>query len=687
MKTKCPVYIVVGPIGAEISTVLSIVKTMGYYTVDGLPMALVPDLLALPGMLTHSAGIVLGLDVRGNSAKDSHKVLVELRARNLHPFVFYLETKDTLHARRAGLSRRYGLDARDASDCLGVLRDSADCILETDCSEPLLRSRLFSFFARPDMLPRIRVTSFCVASGYPDDVAFLLDLRFLPLDFSHGLSNGLSGDRERDSQENTSQENASQENTSKDDRALVDTFFSNRRAKEYLEHILTLLDDLLTRFADTSHLKAANQGECHIAFGSTHGRYRSVAFALAVADHYIRRGCDVTVKHRDRERGEPNDQNPNDQNPQDLHSNDQDDLNDPKDQDTAASFQMSGQTSGTKSADQQTAKTLRQYLKEQLDKTFCTDSARIIGEVILDHINSEGYLPGGVEEMAVRTKRPVLEVVPVLERIQHFDPIGSATKDARECLLVQVKDRGYSRDSTLYSFVDEHVEDILGGNFHALYTAARAASLDSPAILDILAALAPRPCFTFWESLADVSVRSVNGRFVVRLRGQGKPCARDVFLDTTEERTSWFASLDPRSQSIYLVAESLVRLQRAFFQSGPMQIVPLTLSRVASDTGRDESTVSRVTVKHTIATSFGLFPMKTFFASGLETDDGRIVSSVSVQIMLRELIESEDPAHPLSDDELTAILNERLHTSMARRTVAKYRSLIGIASSSGRRVR
>ena len=130
-----------------------------------------------------------------------------------------------------------------------------------------------------------------------------------------------------------------------------------------------------------------------------------------------------------------------------------------------------------------------------------------------------------------------------------------------------------------------------------------------------------------------------------------------------------------------------MRHQREFFEEGPTKLVPLILRDIADDIEMHESTVSRITTNKYVATPFGLFELKYFFNSALEQADGTLVGSESVKALIKEMIAGEDPAHPLSDDLLASALNDKLHLTIARRTVAKYRTQLGISSSAKRKSR
>jgi RNA polymerase sigma-54 factor len=165
--------------------------------------------------------------------------------------------------------------------------------------------------------------------------------------------------------------------------------------------------------------------------------------------------------------------------------------------------------------------------------------------------------------------------------------------------------------------------------------------------------------------------------------GQGPD--KDYIQEKARSAQWLLKSLQQRQKTLYKVMESIVRFQQDFFRHGVTKLKPLVLKDVAEDIGMHESTVSRITSNKYVATPHGVFELKFFFNSGLSMDDGSEVGSESVKAIIKQLVSEEDPAHPLSDEKIAAVLKERLDINIARRTVAKYRALLGIESSSRRR--
>jgi RNA polymerase sigma-54 factor len=166
--------------------------------------------------------------------------------------------------------------------------------------------------------------------------------------------------------------------------------------------------------------------------------------------------------------------------------------------------------------------------------------------------------------------------------------------------------------------------------------------------------------------------------------GRGAP--EKEYLHERLRSAQWLMkSLYQRQRTLYKVMESLVRFQRGFFEHGVTRLKPLILKDVADDIEMHESTISRITTSKYVSTPHGVFELKFFFNSALGMDDGSQVGSESVKAHIKELIGKEDTKKPLSDEKIAEILKGRLQVNIARRTVAKYRSSLGIPSSSKRK--
>lgn len=351
--------------------------------------------------------------------------------------------------------------------------------------------------------------------------------------------------------------------------------------------------------------------------------------------------------------------------------------------------------------------TLEGHLLWQLRLSSMNEEQKAIGEVIIGNLSSSGYLLATDEEVAALAQCEPAAVAEVLERVQLFDPVGIAARDARECLLIQIKNLGYDRDPILRELVESHLEDLEAKRYKPLLKKFHLDAEELREYLDIIQSLDPLPGSSFGGGeptyvSPDVFVYKMGNEFVILLNEDGLPQLQlsslaQMSMDGASEKekeycaekvrsASWLIkSLYQRQRTLYKVMESIVRHQRPFFEEGVTRLAPLILKDIADDIGMHESTVSRITTSKYVATPHGIFELKFFFNSGLELDDGSQVGSESVKALIKKFIAEEDPKNPLSDERIGEMLKERLKVNIARRTVAKYRTALDIPSSSRRK--
>ena len=349
---------------------------------------------------------------------------------------------------------------------------------------------------------------------------------------------------------------------------------------------------------------------------------------------------------------------------------------------------------------------LEGHLLWQLRLSDLDDEAQQIGEAIIGNLDSRGYLVASIEELQRLTNASPQRIEAVIHRIQRMDPVGVAARNLQECLLVQLEVLGQD-DPILLALVRDHLEDIERKRFKPLARKFKIELEDLRAYLDIIQTLDPLPGAPFSSEATvyvspDVYVYECNGEFVIMLNEEGLPrlqlnpqleaLGQDIrgadkeYIQDKVRSAQWLIkSLHQRQKTLYKVTESIVRFQQDFFRYGVTKLKPLVLKDVAEDIGMHESTVSRITSNKYVATPHGIFELKFFFNSGLSLDDGSEVGSESIKAIIKQLVSEEDPAHPYSDEKIAAVLKERLNVNIARRTVAKYRAVLGIESSSRRR--
>lgn len=351
--------------------------------------------------------------------------------------------------------------------------------------------------------------------------------------------------------------------------------------------------------------------------------------------------------------------------------------------------------------------TLEGHLLWQLRLSTLTDAQKDIGEVIVGNLASTGYLEASLDELAEMAHATTEDVKEVLERIQLMDPVGVAARDAKECLLIQIKNMKYDRDPILVQLVSDHLEDLEARRYKPLLRKFHLDMEDLQEYLGIIKNLDPMPGSSFGSSeptyvSPDVFVYKVGDDFVIMLNDSDIPqlhlselsemepenatnSEKEYFADKIRSASWLIKSLYQRQRTLYKVTEAIVRRQRDFFEKGVTHLAPLILKDIADDINMHESTISRITTNKYVATPHGVFELKFFFNSGLELDNGNQVGSESVKALIKKFISDEDEKNPLSDERIAEMLKEHLQVNIARRTVAKYRTALDIPSSSRRR--
>jgi RNA polymerase sigma-54 factor len=344
------------------------------------------------------------------------------------------------------------------------------------------------------------------------------------------------------------------------------------------------------------------------------------------------------------------------------------------------------------------APSLAEHLLEQLRHAACDGAVRAAGEALIGNLDDNGYLRAELAEIAVATGTSAATVARALALVQGFDPTGVAARDLRECLVLQLR-ADPAPDPLAIVIVEHHCEALGRRRYEHL---ARALDAPLPRILaatERIRQLDPKPGRAFGGADArpvvpEVTVERIGGEYVVILKDQSLPVLRvgrgfrglQAHLSAEERRfvaerrqaARWFVeAIERRRQTIRRVVETVVRVQRDFFDRGPGHLRPLALREIAEEIAVHESTVSRAISSKYVETPHGVFPLKHFFQPGVAAETGGLVATIAVKAYLRALIEGEDGRHPLSDLALTAALRRRGFV-LARRTVAKYRSELAI---------
>jgi RNA polymerase sigma-54 factor len=351
---------------------------------------------------------------------------------------------------------------------------------------------------------------------------------------------------------------------------------------------------------------------------------------------------------------------------------------------------------------------LEDHLAWQLRMSHMTDFEKEIGVHIIGNLNRDGYLDATIEEIAEATGAHASDVISVLERIQLFDPVGVGARHLQECLLVQARNLN-PPNALVVEILERHLEYLQTKNYKSLVRAVKREESEVKEAVEAILKLDPRPGRAFSDESVeyvspDLYVLKVDGEYVILLNEDGMPKLRvsnyykealsgDQAIPTEAKdyihgklkAAAWLIkSIHQRQRTLYRVAQSIVKLQRDFFDYGVAHLKPMVLRDVAEDVGMHESTISRVTANKYMHTTHGIFELKYFFNSSINSVLGDAVASESVKERIRQLVKDENPSKPFSDQDIVGIL-ERENISIARRTVAKYREVLGILPSSKRR--
>ena len=355
-----------------------------------------------------------------------------------------------------------------------------------------------------------------------------------------------------------------------------------------------------------------------------------------------------------------------------------------------------------------TGTSLQEHLLEQVRLSEVTDEQRPVADMLIGNIDDYGYLKATVEEMAFSTSLPPDNIAEVLKVIQSFYPPGVGARDLRECLLLQLERQG--RQKTLEFRIVRDFMDALGKR--RIPEIARGTDEDvedvQKAIVRI-GLLEPRPGRAFLPDndhyvLPEVFVVKQGDEFVVTTNNEQIPHLRisntykDLMAkaDASSEVREYIRekiragkflikSLHQRQQTILNIGREIVNRQREFMEKGVAFLKPLTMVQVAEVVGVHETTVSRAVSGKYMQTPQGVFEMKYFFTSGIQTASGEGMSNTSVKDMIADIFQAEEHSTPLSDQAVVMMLSAK-GIVIARRTVAKYRSELNILPSNLRKV-
>ncbi len=350
---------------------------------------------------------------------------------------------------------------------------------------------------------------------------------------------------------------------------------------------------------------------------------------------------------------------------------------------------------------------LDDHLLWQLRFADMSQKEKQIAQFIIGNLNGDGYLVNTLEEIADQTNVNLQEVERVLQKIQEFDPPGIAARDLKECLLLQLK-YFKIKNPLVETIINDYLPFLEKRNLKGIANHLKVPIEKIREAVEIILHLEPKPGRQYSDEtviyiIPDLYVYRVEDDFVITLNEEGFPNlrintyymklmnqnnlplkAREFIHEKLKSATWLIKSLYQRQKTLYRVATSIFEFQRPFLEKGVGYLRPLVLKDVARDLGLHESTVSRVTTNKYVQTPHGLFELKFFFNSGISAVSGDVLAAESIKAKIREIIASENPSKPYSDQKIASFLRKE-GINIARRTVAKYREAIGILPSNQRK--
>lgn len=360
----------------------------------------------------------------------------------------------------------------------------------------------------------------------------------------------------------------------------------------------------------------------------------------------------------------------------------------------------------------ETTETLHDYLTWQLQLTPFTDIDRAIATAIVDAIDDKGYLTLSTEDIleSLGVQDVELdEVEAVLKRVQQFDPISIASRSLQECLLIQLATMNENTPclADARTVLKKYMHLLANRDFRQIMKESKLRESELKGVMNLIHSLNPRPGNLIVSNEAeyvvpDVSVFKEKGKWTVQINPDSMPrlkvnqqyaalakngcnSADRQFIRSHLQDAKWLIkSLESRNETLLKVTRCIVEHQQDFFEFGEEAMKPMVLNDIAMAVDMHESTISRITTQKFMHAPRGIFELKYFFSSHVNTDNGGECSSTAIRALVKKLLAVENPAKPLSDSKIATQLAEQ-GIQVARRTIAKYRESLGIAPSNQRK--
>lgn len=355
---------------------------------------------------------------------------------------------------------------------------------------------------------------------------------------------------------------------------------------------------------------------------------------------------------------------------------------------------------------------LREHLLAQIRLAHFSDLDTAIATAIVFAVDDDGFLVEDIDGIRESLLPEIMvendEVLAVLHRVQRLEPVGVASRDAGECIRVQLRAQpaGTAGVDLAMRLARDSLDLVAANDYEKMLRETGATSESLKQALELIRGLEPRPGARFDNRrdeylVPDVYVRQDGDEWITTLSPESNPSLRlnkyyigllrksggedAEYLRGRLQEARWLlSSLELRNRTLLKVSQCIVDTQKEFLTDGEMAMKPLILKEVSEQVGVHESTVSRATTRKYMLTPRGIFELKYFFSSHVRTTDGGMVSATATKARIQMMIENEPPKTPLSDQEISRLLLE-VGIRAARRTVAKYRESLGLGSSNERR--
>jgi RNA polymerase sigma-54 factor len=381
---------------------------------------------------------------------------------------------------------------------------------------------------------------------------------------------------------------------------------------------------------------------------------------------------------------------------------------------TSASHSQTISSDIIRDDEDESGQSLQEHLLWQMRLTPFSELEQLIAIHIIDAIEDDGYFKGSLEDIGLSLGGDYDvnpdEIELVLHRLQHFDPIGVGSRDLRECLLTQLhlfEHNNSEQTELLTVLIDQYLDVLANRDYRQIKSALKITDEELTELVELIQLLKPRPGYQIQvdktEYIApDVYVRKQNNRWQLSLNVDNTPKLKvaehyaqlikradnstdNVYLKNHLQEARWFIkNLQSRNDTLLKVTEAIINRQKGFLEYGDEALRPLILQNIAEEVEMHESTISRITTRKYLHTPRGIFELKYFFSSHVNTDSGGECSATAIRAIIKKIVHAENIRKPLSDSKIADILGEK-GIKVARRTIAKYRESLAIPPSNIRK--